>query len=390
MMISTKDWLAYINKLALIDKTAAAKMQAYVQKHGFGDTQALIDYAYGIATKYGEGSAALAAEMYDVIAELSGKHVPPAEVAPTPEYDEVAKAVNGTAKYRNTELVSNAVGRLVKRTGVDTTMKNAIRDGAEWAWIPHGDTCAFCLTLASRGWQKASKAALKGGHAEHIHAHCDCTYAISFDGKPKYESYDPNKYLEMYENAEGSSSKDKINALRRELRKDPVRRDKINAQKRKAYKNDKMAKHKGRGYDVTKEYFEDSTPKRGLIDYEEGFDKDNRPDEVRTAKIIHEQLGGDIILKAEKAGQKNPDYEWMGALWDLKTTTTEKAANSAVKSGMKQIRTNPGGVILNYEDNDFSMDELISVIDKRMVWYPNECADIMIISKGKIIKVLRY
>lgn len=233
MMISTKDWLAYINKLSLIDKTAAAKMQAYVQKHGFGDTQALIDYAYGIATKYGEGSAALAAEMYDVIAELSGKHLPPAEVAPTPEYDEVAKAVNGTAKYRNTELVSNAVGRLVKRTGVDTTMKNAIRDGAEWAWIPHGDTCAFCLTLASRGWQKASKAALKGGHAEHIHAHCDCTYAISFDGKPKYAGYNPDKYLEMYENAEGNSSKDKINALRRE--KYQQNKDKINAQKRAVY-----------------------------------------------------------------------------------------------------------------------------------------------------------
>lgn len=238
MTISITDWLAYIKKLSLLDKTASAKMQAYVSKHGFEDTKALIDYAYGIVAKYGEGSAALAAQMYDTIAELSGEHLPAAELAPIPEYGEVAKTVKGTAKYRNADLVSNAVGRLVKRTGVDTTMRNAIRDGAQWAWIPHGDTCAFCLTLASRGWQKASKAALKGGHAEHIHAHCDCTYAISFDGNPKYAGYDPDKYLEMYDSAEGISSKDKINSLRRQ--KYQENKDKISAQKRAAYANKKI------------------------------------------------------------------------------------------------------------------------------------------------------
>ena len=57
-------------------------------------------------------------------------------------------------------------------------LKNAVRDGAEWAWVPHGDTCPFCITLASNGWQKASRKVLKGGHAEHIHANCDC--AVSY------------------------------------------------------------------------------------------------------------------------------------------------------------------------------------------------------------------
>ena len=45
-------------------------------------------------------------------------------------------------------------------------LKNALRDGAEFAWVPNGDTCAFCMTLASRGWQRASKRAIKNGHAE--------------------------------------------------------------------------------------------------------------------------------------------------------------------------------------------------------------------------------
>ena len=100
--------------------------------------------------------------------------------------------------------------------GVDTTMKNALRDGAYWAWIPHGDTCAFCLMLASNGWQRASKKAIKGGHAEHIHANCDCTYAISFNGKGTVEGYDPDKYKAMYDNAEGNTWQEKLNSMRRQ------------------------------------------------------------------------------------------------------------------------------------------------------------------------------
>jgi hypothetical protein len=93
-------------------------------------------------------------------------------------------------------------------------MQNAIRDGAEWAWIPHGETCAFCITLASRGWQRASKKALRGGHAEHIHANCDCTYSIRFDSRTSVAGYDPDKYRAMYNSTSGSPE-DKINAMRR-------------------------------------------------------------------------------------------------------------------------------------------------------------------------------
>jgi hypothetical protein len=130
-------------------------------------------------------------------------------------------------------MMANAIGRLVKQTGADTTLKNALRDGAEFAWIPSGDTCAFCITLASRGWQKASKAAIKGGHAEHIHANCDCTYAIRFDSSTNVRGYDPDKYREMYDDADGSSPKPKINAMRREFYAE--NKEEINEQKRSAY-----------------------------------------------------------------------------------------------------------------------------------------------------------
>lgn len=37
--------------------------------------------------------------------------------------------------------------RLAIRVAADTTLKNGIRYPAEWAWIPCGMTCPFCLTL---------------------------------------------------------------------------------------------------------------------------------------------------------------------------------------------------------------------------------------------------
>ena len=236
MTISEKAWAQFIGKLRRVNEEAARKIQEYMQTHGTETEEqrhGLIDFAYLIAARYGEGAAALACAMYDAVAEAAGVSLPAALPAETPTITEVAKTVNGTLKTGNPDIVAESVGRLVKRTGVDTTMQNAIRDGAEWAWVPQGDTCAFCITLASRGWQRASKKALKDGHAEHIHANCDCTYAVRFDTASGVARYDPDRYLRMYRSAEGDTPAEKINALRREFYAE--NREEINAQKRSAY-----------------------------------------------------------------------------------------------------------------------------------------------------------
>lgn len=239
MYISEKDWKNYIDKLSGLDKKAGELMLAWVQKHGFSDTDALIDYAYGLVTKYGEGTAALAAAMYDALAEVQDKFYPPADVAPTPDWDEVKNHINDTLKRsRNEKSVSGTVSRLVKRAGADTMLNNAERDGAQFAWVPSGDTCAFCITLASRGWQYMSDKARKNGHASHIHANCDCTYAVRFDNKSGVSGYDPKVYQDMYYGAEGNSPQDKINSIRR--MKYQENKDRINAQKRAAYAERKV------------------------------------------------------------------------------------------------------------------------------------------------------
>ena len=220
MTIPESVWIKYINLLAAIDRTAAKKLTAYLNMHDVSGKQgrkSAIDYAYGITTKYGESSAAVACEMYDAVAAASGVNVPAAEPAPTPDYGEVAKAYNGMVKQGlGNDAIGDGISRLVRRTGADTTRNNALRDGAEFAWVPHGDTCSFCIMLASNGWQKASKKTISGDHADHIHPNCDCTFAIRFDGKSNVAGYDPDKYREMYDNAEGNTWREKLNSMQRE------------------------------------------------------------------------------------------------------------------------------------------------------------------------------
>ena len=232
MRITATAWAAYTQQLAKLNKKAGQLMADYIAAHGTRDTDALIAYAYALVTKYGEGSAELACQMYDALAAAAKAGVPAAEPAQPASYGEVARMVQATKASQ--PQMQQGVSRLVKRAGADTTLKNALRDGAEWAWVPQGDTCAFCLTLASRGWQKASQAAIKGGHAEHIHANCDCEYAIRFDGTSTVAGYDPEKYLRQYRAADGD-----INKLRRVNY--ATNKERINAQKRAAYAARKAA-----------------------------------------------------------------------------------------------------------------------------------------------------
>lgn len=234
MQITEKAWLEYITKMSQISQKAADLMQSWVQKNGLENDKALLDYAYALSQHYGQAIGALSCQMYEATAAAQGVIVPTAEVADLPDYGEVAKAVKGTKK-QSPNNIPGTLARLVKQVGADTTLKNAERDGAQFAWVPHGDTCAFCIALASRGWQYKSKKAMRNGHAEHIHAHCDCEYAVRFDGKSTVAGYDPDKYLEEYYDANGD-----INEMRR--KRYVQNKDVINARKRELYASKKAEK----------------------------------------------------------------------------------------------------------------------------------------------------
>lgn len=69
MQITARTWNNYIARLSRLNEAAGQKMREYIQLHGTDDTEALISYAYAVITRYGEGSAELACQMYDALAE---------------------------------------------------------------------------------------------------------------------------------------------------------------------------------------------------------------------------------------------------------------------------------------------------------------------------------
>lgn len=237
MEITQAEWTRFKNMLSAIDKRAVSDMNEWLESRGGianVSFQEMSSYGYALATKYGEASASLSAQMYDEVAKASGMTLPAAEVANTVSYSEIAKAiVKVAAQTQNAQNVSNVVGRYTKRAGADTMLKNAERDGAQFAWVPAGDSCAFCIALASRGWQFISKKAFRNGHAEHIHSNCDCTYAVRFDKKTNVQGYDPQVYKDMYYGAEGNTPQQRINYLRRTQYQNNS--DEINLKKRIAY-----------------------------------------------------------------------------------------------------------------------------------------------------------
>lgn len=210
-------------------------MTEYVLKHGTDDVDQLIRYAHALATQYGEAAVALACQMYDQTAEASGAAVLPAEPAETATYNETAAAIRGALKESIlSEKIGKSTGRLVKQAAEDTTLKNARRDHAEFAWIPSGDGCSFCMMIAGRGWTKARDATAHGAHADHIHPNCKCAFAIRFSENDGVEGYDPEELKAKFDAAEGANWRDKIRSLDRENY--ASNKDAINARKRAEYK----------------------------------------------------------------------------------------------------------------------------------------------------------
>jgi hypothetical protein len=237
MELSTA-WAKYVSRLSAIDKTATKELGELVGRisnFSFSNPEhmaLLVTEAYTISTEYGEAAAALAAEMYDAVGLASGMFLDYAEVAETASIAQVDWTVRGAAKTQNMNEVTSAVGRLVKKAGIDTVLKNAKRDGAEVAWVPNGDTCAYCIALAARGWRDADNS-----YQEHIHSNCDCTLATRFNGNTSIKGYDPRKYEDMYYGADldgrKATAKNRVNALRREFY--AKNKEEINAQKRINY-----------------------------------------------------------------------------------------------------------------------------------------------------------
>lgn len=144
--------------------------------------------------------------------------------------------------------------------------------------------------------------------------------------------------------------------------------------------------------DITKEYLEKATPRQGKITYGAGYKEGRHHEETKTAQWLHEHLGGDITLlnESDELGIKMPDYFWRGKLWELKTTSTPNATDSAVRKALKQIQDNPGGIILDYGDHDIDVEKLVQIISRRIERGSLKEVDVIMLAKNQLLKVLRH
>ncbi|MEG1863529.1 MAG: hypothetical protein RR198_07990 [Oscillospiraceae bacterium] len=143
---------------------------------------------------------------------------------------------------------------------------------------------------------------------------------------------------------------------------------------------------------VYTEYLRNATPGQGEFKTGKGYISSLHQNEINTATLLHKELGGNIELLNEinLYKQKTPDYLWNNRHWELKNISTAKASDSAVRSALKQISDNPGGVVLRCDNNDIDTSETIKVISDRVKRSSTFDVDIMVIKKEKIINILRY
>ncbi len=187
---------------------ALAAILADWERNGGGDIAALREKAYeaieSVLAYYADTcAAARAAEYYDAVRAAQGFPGSYSAVAeslrdPDATLDAVryfvGKVSDGKAQAF-TSLCLTRVDEETRRAANRCVAYNATKDPAKprYGRVPRGETCGFCLMLASFGFYAKTIEA-----AEHSHAHCDCRIVPGFNGKTTVKGYDPDGMYQRY------------------------------------------------------------------------------------------------------------------------------------------------------------------------------------------------
>lgn len=143
--------------------------------------------------------------------------------------------------------------------------------------------------------------------------------------------------------------------------------------------------------DVTKKYIDSAKPRMGKVRYENGYHIKGHKTEIEVANQLRDQFGGKFVLlkESQTPGIKMPDMLWKGKQWEIKSISTEKAADSALRKAIKQIHGNQGGVIFDIADG-IDKQKLIDVLDARATRSKSFNADIIALHNGSVLFARRY
>lgn len=205
----------YTKSLNKLSADAQAKLAADLAKIDFTADVATIREAVIARMEfycgpYANMAAILAANFYDGLREISvGKKLGAlAESGREPIATERAvrgimqDVVDGKPEVAVGKLVSRADYEIKKSAG-ECVYRNGKRDPLKpkYARVPSGgETCRFCIMLASRGFVYHSEEA--AGENSHYHANCDCRIVPGFAGETTIPGYDPDRYYDMWKHPE--------------------------------------------------------------------------------------------------------------------------------------------------------------------------------------------
>lgn len=156
----------------------------------------------------------------------------------------------------------------------------------------------------------------------------------------------------------------------------------------KEEKKDKPVKIK----DITDKVLKKATPGIGKVELYDGYvKKSNNLAERETADWLLKNIGGEIKLLKESNvdGVKMPDYLWNGKLWELKSPRSAYGAKSAINQARKQIVTNPGGIIINFNNVDADIKQVLEIADESLS-HTKQTVNLMVIKNEKLEFVRRY
>lgn len=157
-----------------------------------------------------------------------------------------------------------------------------------------------------------------------------------------------------------------------------------------AYTEEKIPQKEKPYTEVQDEYEATATPGEGVITRDNDYKEKKHKEEINFADWLHNKYGGDIHIRQEHRDKEYCDYIWRGKYWELKTPKSQKGTNSALRKGYSQVSENTGGVMIDYGEHDIDLDFIMDAIEERMHWYHGGTIDIMLVHRGKVLKILRY
>lgn len=197
-------------------------------------TDEIVEEVCDLVEAYASDAASYAA---DYFLQATGQQ---SELTPADVYDREwtrkeirsAEAESGGARSFVRDRLVDHVSRMINRASGDYVVRSARRPakggggGVRFARVPGGgETCAFCLMLASRGFVYWSRET--AGEFDHYHAHCRCVVVASGERHPALDGYDPDglydRYRQCREAVQGDArgTVDTTSILREMERRDP-------------------------------------------------------------------------------------------------------------------------------------------------------------------------